>query len=212
MVVKIYFVRHGHSVGNENNLITGHFDCALSNTGKTQAELVSKYIAEEIKPDIIFSSSLTRAVETVRIASEKLKLPIIKEDAFKELSAGEWEGVPFEEALKQNSKEFVAWLNGEGTPSGGEKWEDVLERATKRLKELVLENEGKKVVICTHGGVIKALICYFSGMDLKKINDIDWVSNASVTEVWYKDGNFEIKGTSYDKHLGQLTTSLPKTI
>ena len=80
------------------------------------------------------------------------------------------------------------------------------------VEEIVREDDGKNVVICTHGGVIKALCSHFLGKWANGINDVEWASNASITEVWYNDGKYSIEKFSFDDYLGELKTELPKTV
>lgn len=213
-MVKIYLVRHGYSIGNEKDLITGHYDCDLNAVGFQQAELIAQYLFENIKIDAVYSSDLCRAVNTVKPVAEKCGLPIISEPAFRELSAGDWEGLSFDEASKLYPDLFKAWVNKEegARPVRGETWESLYDRATKRLEELMQEVDGKNIVICTHGGVIKVLQCYFMGKPVQYMAEIDWVSNASVSEIWYDNGKYAIKHMSYDEYLNDLKTRLPKTV
>lgn len=213
-MVKIFLVRHGHSTGNEHDLVTGHYDCDLSETGRRQAELVSDYIFNNIRVDAIYSSDLCRAVNTVLPLAQRLGMQIMTERELRELSAGEWEGLSFEETSRRYPTEFRAWVDkvkGAG-PVGGESWESLFDRVTRRLGEIVAESEGKSIVISTHGGVMKVLECYFKGLPESRLNEIGWVSNASVTEVWYECGKYEIKRLSYDDYLADIKTHLPKTI
>ncbi len=213
-MVKFFIVRHGYSLGNEKDLITGHYDCDLADYGLKQSQLVSDYILKNIKVDKIYSSSLCRAINTIKPVANALNKPIIIEDAFKELSVGEWEGITYKEALERFPKEFTAWINKEegAGPIGGETWESVYARASKGIEKLAKEDDGKNVVICSHGGVIKALNCFFMGMNTTQMNDLAWASNASITEVWCENGKYTIKNFSFDDYLGKLKTELPKTV
>lgn len=213
-MVKIFLLRHGHSTGNALDLVTGHYDCDLSDIGKKQAELVCDYIFDNIKVDAIYSSDLCRAVNTVLPVAKRLGMPVITEPAFKELSAGEWEGLPFDEVAKRYPAEFRAWVDkDEGArPVGGESWESLYLRATKGLCELLKKHDGETVVLSTHGGVIKVLECYLRGLPITRLNEIGWVSNASISEIWCDGGHYEIKSLSYDDYLAGLKTHLPKTV
>ncbi len=210
-MVKILIVRHGHSLGNEQNLITGHYDCDLSSVGIAQAKLLCDYIIKNIKVDAFYSSDLIRAVNTIKPAADALGLPINLESDFRELGVGIWDGLPFNDIAKLYPEDFEAWTNKEPNfaPVGGETWEYLVQRSTKRLSEIAEENDGKTIVISTHGGVIKVLLERFSG---KSQNDLEWVSNASINEFWYENGDFSIKKISFDDYLGDLTTQLPKTV
>lgn len=210
-MVKFLIVRHGHSLGNEQNLITGLYDCDLSKTGYNQGNLVCDYIIKNIKVDAFYSSDLIRAVNTIKPAADALGLPINLEPDFRELGVGIWDGMPFDDIPKLYPEEFEAWTNKEPNfaPEGGETWENLVVRSTTRLRELGEQNDGKTIIIATHGGVIKVLLECFSGAAQ---NDLEWVSNASITEIWYENGQFEIKKVSFDDYLGELTTELPKSV
>ena len=213
-MVKFFIVRHGYSLGNEKGLITGHYDCDLAEYGFRQAELLCDYIVKNLKVDKVYSSDLCRAVNTIKPMAEALNLPIINEPAFREMAVGEWEAIAFKEAKRLYPETFDKWMNTDdgGHVIGGENWSDVQNRAVKRLNEIVKEEDGKNIVICTHGGVIKVLQCYFAGLGIDNVGDVDWVSNTSITEVWYDDGKYTIKKFSFDDYLGELKTQLPKTV
>ena len=65
-MVKILLVRHGQSLSNDSGTITGQIDSPLSNLGLKQAELVSNYIFKNYSVNAIYSSDLTRAVDTLK--------------------------------------------------------------------------------------------------------------------------------------------------
>ena len=213
-MVRIYLLRHGHSLGNELNLITGHYNCDLSEVGRRQAELVGNYIFNNVKADAFYSSDLVRAVNTLLPAAKLCGKEIIIDTAFRELSAGAWEGLSFDTVSARYPEEFRAWVDKvEGAaPTDGETWESLYERTSRRMDELVRASEGKTIIICTHGGVIKALQCYFINKPSTYMTEIDWVSNASLSEFVYENGRYEAKVVSYDEYLSDIKTHLPKTI
>ena len=213
-MVKIYILRHGHSTGNEQNLITGHYDCDLSEMGKRQASLAADYIFKNLKIDVFYSTDLIRAKNTLLPAAKLCGKPIVIEPALRELSVGEWEGRSFEEIEGLYPREFRAWVNKEdgAVPTGGESWEEMSRRVVHRFREILEESEGKSIIICTHGGVIKALQCHFANKPIRYMADIEWVSNASISEIWYENGKYETKTVSYDDYLDDLKTHLPKTV
>ena len=213
-MVKIYIVRHGYSLGNQQGLITGHYDCDLTEYGFKQAKLLCDYMFKNVKVDKIYSSPLCRAINTIKPLADALCLPIEKEKAFIELAVGVWDGMLFDSLAELYPKKFAGWVNREegSIPEGGEEWSELYARATKRIEEIVKEDDGKNVVICSHGGVLKALSSYFLGKKSDRMNDLDWASNASITEVWYDNGEYSIKNFSFDDYLGELKTALPKTV
>lgn len=213
-MVKIFIVRHGYSLGNEKGLITGHYDCDLAEYGIEQTKLLCGYMLANLEIDKIYSSPLCRAINTIKPVANALNLPIIQDRDFIELAVGEWDGMLYEKLIKLHPKEFERWSNREkgSKPKGGEEWEELYFRATKKIEQLIRENDNKSIVICTHGGVIKCLCSYFFGKGEDGINELDWASNASITEVWHQDGKYDIKKFSFDDYLGKIKTAFPKTV
>ena len=67
----IYFVRHGQSEGNANEIwVDG--SSALSEKGKEQATAVAKRLAK-LSIDVVISSTMNRAVETADVIAQHLK-------------------------------------------------------------------------------------------------------------------------------------------
>lgn len=66
--MKLLFIRHAQSTGNQERRMQGHGDYALSKLGKLQAEkLAHRLLAEAWWPSHIYSSPLRRAAQTVEI-------------------------------------------------------------------------------------------------------------------------------------------------
>ncbi len=66
--MKVYVVRHGESQNNKDGLWTGWFDAPLTEKGKEDAACVSALL-NRVKFDKIYSSDLSRAKETAKIAT-----------------------------------------------------------------------------------------------------------------------------------------------
>ena len=66
--------------------------------------------------------------------------------------------------------------------------------------------DGKTVVVCTHNGAIIGFFAAITNATPAEIQDVDGVTNNSVTEIDYSDGKYGIINRSYDKHLGDLRT------
>ena len=77
------------------------------------------------------------------------------------------------------------------------------------LTEIAIKNDGKTVAVATHATPIRTAVCLMQNEEVK--NSV-WASNASVTEVKYKDGKWEIVNFSQDKHLESAKTMLPPNV
>lgn len=66
--MKLLFIRHAQSVGNQQRRMQGHGDFELSAIGKVQAgKLAQRLLAESWVPSYIYSSPLKRTVQTAEI-------------------------------------------------------------------------------------------------------------------------------------------------
>jgi len=65
----LVLLRHGNSVWNQQNLFTGWVDVDLSDQGRAEAKRAGELLAESgIKPDLLYTSLLKRAINTANIA------------------------------------------------------------------------------------------------------------------------------------------------
>ena len=107
-------MRHGETDFNKEGKCQGNLDIHLNENGLKQAEKVSKkFILEsEPKPNLIISSTLTRAKTTAKSIHKKLedhhkhKIPFLVTDLLQERGLGMYQGNTF-----KNMKEDLSKLN-----------------------------------------------------------------------------------------------------
>ena len=214
MMTKLLVIRHGQSVSNLEGYFTGHMNTALTDQGRTQAEITANYIASNHKVDAVYSSDLDRAYETGKAVADKLSLPIHKCSDLREIYAGKWEGMYFSELPKVFPETYAQWCTdaGNATPDGGESVAALMDRVIAAIKRIAEENEGKTVVIASHGTPIRVLQCYCEDKPLALMKQVPWVTNASVSTVIYENGALTMPVVSYDSHLGELVSKLPSNV
>lgn len=213
-MVKFLIVRHGYSLSNKGGTFTGQLDIGLSEEGLKQAKLVSDYVLKNHKVDKIYSSDLSRAVDTIKAVAEKTGLEICPLKEFREAFCGEWEGLTVDVIKERYKEDYEGWINGKANahPTGGESIEQIGERALKKITEIAKESEGKTVLIATHGGVIKAMQRIWLKLPTEKLVEVPWVTNASLSIVNYENGEFTIVKMGEDSYLGDMRTAMPKGI
>jgi 2,3-bisphosphoglycerate-dependent phosphoglycerate mutase len=65
----LILLRHGNSLWNQQNLFTGWVDVDLSDQGRAEAKRAGELLAESgLKPDLLYTSRLKRAINTANIA------------------------------------------------------------------------------------------------------------------------------------------------
>ncbi len=210
----LLMVRHGQSEANIHNIFAGNFDADLTELGLKQAKVTAEYIHKNYQVDKIYASDLKRAYKTGLAIGEQFDLEVIPNKSLREISAGKWEGLTFEELPILYPEEFGIWLNDIGNSRcvGGESTAELGARILKALEKIALENDGKIVAIATHATPVRVMECLTQNRPIKDLKDISWVSNASVTEFCYDNGKWTIVKRGYDEHLSDLRSTLPPNV
>lgn len=205
-MTKFILVRHGQSKANQCGYLVGKTEAPLSPLGEKQAMAASEYILKSYKVDVIYSSPLERACNTVKGVADGLGLTINKEDALREFDFGEWEGLTHEEIKSKFDDGYGKWARDPGTfvPQGGESMTQLQTRVVEKLKEIGKKEEGKTVLIGSHSSVIRALQCYVQGLPLSKMKYTPWVVNGSIAEIDFDGESFYIFKYGYDGHLKNI--------
>ena len=89
--MKLILLRHAESAGNARGLSDGRMDVPLSEKGKRQAlALIPKL--KSLNPDIIFTSPLKRAIQTIQPYVNQKKEKIIINKLITERACGSFDG------------------------------------------------------------------------------------------------------------------------
>ena len=205
-MTKFILVRHGQSKANECGYLVGNTEAPLSPKGEKQAKAVSEYILKAYKVDVIYSSPLSRACNTVKGVADELNLPINTENKLIEFNFGKWEGLTHEEIKNNFDDGYSKWARDPGTfiPDGGESMAQLQTRVVEKLKEIGKKEDGKTVLIGSHSSVIRALQCYIQGLPLTKMKNTPWVVNGSIAEINFDGEDFYIVKYGFDGHLINL--------
>jgi len=159
--MKFILVRHGQTDFNIHRRFGGHTDVPLNDTGIKQAEMASKKLkTEEI--DKAYCSDLSRAKKTAEAIMHHHDLPLKYSDSIREMNFGSWEGLTYDEILKNYPAESEAWVRDyTNVPSlDGESLATFYDRigvAFERIKSEVESHD--TVLIVAHSGVIKSILC-----------------------------------------------------
>ncbi len=205
-MVKLIIVRHGFSLFNGVKVFSGQYDVPLTKLGHEQAKKSAEYIKRNYTVDAVYSSDLSRAVDTAKPIAEVFGLEIKKDMRLRERSLGTWEGETQENIRESDPegfrtfKEDFCHCNG----GGGESFIEVGERLTEVFDEIVRENDGKIVVVVTHAGFMRTMCALWQGRSADDIADIRGVTNASVTVVECEGSERRFLFTGKDDHLASL--------
>ena len=165
-------------------------------------------IVRNLKIDKVYASDLLRAYHTAVPTAEKLGMEIQKEPRFREIYAGDWEGLHFDMIREKFQDTYGIWLNniGEAHPDNGESVAELGERIMKCLKELALENQDKNILIATHATPIRVVRCMLSGLPFSEMKNIPWAANASLTTLSNNKGELKLEEYGFNTYLGDMVT------
>ncbi len=190
----VYFVRHGQSEGNKNNI--HHLpETPLSEKGVNQAKAIAKRL-ENIHFDLIYASPMTRAAKTAEIINEMLNIPIEHWEGLAECgSPSEIRGkkVDDPEVVKIKSLISQNYHKKNWKYSDEETFNELNERVEGVLDHLVKHHEGQTVLCVSHSAFIESTVAkMLLGEDLTpetllKIKKHMYLENTGVTICEYTD-------------------------
>jgi 2,3-bisphosphoglycerate-dependent phosphoglycerate mutase len=169
MMIEVVFETHSLSEDNERGRASGWAGSRLSERGRVLAgELGERRRGDGIAA--VFCSDLRRAVETVEVAFEGSRVPVLLDWRLRECDFGERNG----SAVEAHLRDRPAFLD---VPyPGGESWRQAVARCGCFLKDLPLRWRHQRVLIVGHVATRWALDHYVGGVGLEMLisSDFGW--------------------------------------
>jgi 2,3-bisphosphoglycerate-dependent phosphoglycerate mutase len=121
MTSTLILLRHGQSDWNQKNLFTGWVDVPLSETGAIEARRAGELLAESgLKPTILYTSVLSRAIQTANLALEvadRQWIPVKRSWRLNERHYGALQGKDKAQTLEEYGPEkFQTWRRSFDVP------------------------------------------------------------------------------------------------
>ena len=169
-MVELHLIRHGQTNWNEERRAQGQSDSKLTKIGKEQAIALGKKI-KQIKFDKIFCSSSLRTRQTAELVFPKTELKIEYLDSLREIFLGPWEGKLYKDIEVENPESHNHFWKEPHLfkLTGAENFYQLQKRAIKVVDSIVEKFESKKVVIVSHGALIKTLLCFAERKPIKEL-------------------------------------------
>jgi broad specificity phosphatase PhoE len=164
MAVELIYETHSISTDNEAGIATGWLPGELSEQGRELA----RELGERRRGDglaAVFTSDLTRAVETAEIAFGDRGIPIIQDVRLRECNYGELNGAPVEQIATERARRIAVPY------PDGQSYQQVVEETRGFLRDLATEWDGKKILIIAHSANRWALQYLLNGVALEDLVD-----------------------------------------
>ena len=165
-ILRLLLARHGEVPSNRELRYVGSLDEPLAAPGVEQADRLAAALAG-LPVRAVYSSPLLRAQETGRRIAAARDLPLQLDPRLREQAFGEWEGRTRREVLADDGERLLRWEADLGsTPPGGDSLAAVQGRMLGLVADLYREHPGDWIVLVSHVGPIKTLLCAALGVPL----------------------------------------------
>ncbi|MNZ11110.1 Alpha-ribazole phosphatase [compost metagenome] len=153
--MKLDLLRHGET--ERGGGFRGSLDDALTDTGWAQ---MCAGVEGAGPWDLLVSSPLQRCAAFARDLAERRGLPLHFDADLRELHFGQWEGRSAAELMENHAEGLGLFWNDpySFTPPEGETLLDFESRVLAAAERLHQRFAGQRVLLVTHGGVIRLLV------------------------------------------------------
>ena len=187
-ITRLFLVRHGATSATEEDRFSGSSGAELSEQGRWQAERLGERL-EHLEIAAIYSSPLSRALETARIVGGHCRLEPVTREGLKEIGHGHWEGMKRRDVERGFTAEYAAWEADPFTfaPNGGESGLAVLARALPVIRDIVTSHYGSQVLVVSHKATLRLILSSLLAFDPRGFRDRLDQSPACLNVVDFRD-------------------------
>ena len=193
MKTRLFIVRHTETIGNVEKRLTGRQDYEITERGQVLIQKLTKEL-EKIKFDRAYSSTSGRAIKTIEPIAKKQNLKIEESDELCEMYFGIYDGWKWEDVnkiqpeIKQKQNEINEII---GIPKQ-ESMEETANRMYNYVLKISKENEGKTILISSHGVAIEAFLRKIENIKFKYERKKFCQHNVAINELEYENNKFKI--------------------
>jgi probable phosphoglycerate mutase len=153
--MEVVLVRHGETEWSRSGRHTGRTDVPLTDRGQKEAQRLAARLGHR-QLDVVWSSPLSRARETCRLAGLGDRAQV--RDELLEWDYGEYEGMTTPQ-IRSSRPDWLLWRDG---CPGGEAPDQVAARVDGLIAEL--RDRGANAVLFAHGHVLRVLAARWIGL------------------------------------------------
>ena len=181
--MEIYLLRHGRTT--QPGTYTGISDVQLSKSGEEQVSALSSLFSSH-NFDRCYSSPLIRCRSTFEALG--IDNDCVYDERLREINFGQWEGLTFKQVETQFPGQLDLWKTQKQKfhfPNG-----DLLSDFSSRIEEWfeeLLRGDFERVLIVSHGGVIRVALCHLLGIGNEFLFSFT-ISEATVSMVAHEHG------------------------
>ncbi|MGH8388129.1 MAG: alpha-ribazole phosphatase family protein [Pseudomonas sp.] len=170
MTLRLDLLRHGET--ELGGGLRGSLDDALTEKGWEQ---MRSAVVEQGPWDRLVSSPLQRCSRFAQELGAQLGLPVELEKDLQELHFGAWEGQSAAALMKTDEQALgLFWADPYSfTPPQGEPVADFSTRVLAAVARLHAEYAGERVLLISHGGVMRLLLAQARGLPREQLLNVE---------------------------------------
>jgi len=201
-MTKLILVRHGHVEGISPERFRGRAELPLTELGRREAELTAARIAASWRPAAIYTSPMSRCIDTGAAIGKPLGLPASAMPGLNDIDYGDWQGLTADEARARWPDELDTWYRHPDWAAipRGETLQQVLTRAVAALREVIRNHPDDTIVLVAHDSVNRVLLLHALELPLSRY----WrfkQSPCCINELDLSADGFTILGINQTDHL-----------
>ena len=162
----IVLVRHGENDWVKKHRLAGRIPGVhLNEKGHQQAESAAQRLAH-LPVTAVYSSPVTRCMETAQYIAQSHQLDIIQVDGISEVCYGRWEGNKIKKLAKKKRWFTVQFFPSRMQFPEGESLREVQFRAVQALEDLSRQHPDDLIVVVSHADLIKLVLAHYVGVHI----------------------------------------------
>jgi probable phosphoglycerate mutase len=184
MSLNLYFLRHGETTYSQTGGYCGILDPELTDAGVEMAQAFAKAY-QPVPWTAIYVSPMKRTIATAQPLCETGGMTMELRDGLKEINYGDWEDRNPEWVKQYHLEDYIKWMAEPAwnPPTGGETAVEVASRASLVISEIQSKYGEGNVLVVSHKGTIRIILCSLLGIDLGRYRDRIDMPAASVSVV-----------------------------
>ncbi len=170
--MRLVLIRHATTAETGKRLTGRTPGVSLSPAGVEQAAALAERVGAT-PPAALYTSPVLRCRETARALGRAWDVAPVPYRSFAEVDYGSWAGRTFGSLRRTKAWRWVHLTPARVRFPGGETLLEVQSRAVAACEELVERHRDARVVVVSHGDVIRAILCHYLGVPLDFLQRLD---------------------------------------
>lgn len=210
VTTRICFIRHGETDWNVAKRIQGHTDIPLNETGRAQA-LAMAFNAAHQRFHAIYSSDLTRALETARALAQREDQMVKLLPQLRERHYGVFQGITAAEGAVKYPQAYAHYVarDLEYDFGNGESLRGFAERVADGIDWLLRYHSGQTIAAVSHSGVLDVIYRRATGRPLHTPRDFV-IPNCALNWFHFDGQGWHLEAWADRHYLHDVLTESPE--